>query len=52
MLGRSNADTDLAGRYGRIYLFLALNLFLLSFFSCLPGLGFLQPVGGRGRKQD
>jgi hypothetical protein len=52
MLGRSNADADLARGHGRIYLFLAFDLFLLSLFSCLPRLGFLQPIGGRRRKQD
>jgi hypothetical protein len=52
MPGRSNADADLAGRHGRIYFFLPQGLFLVGLFLCLPRLGFLQPVGGGGRKQD
>jgi hypothetical protein len=52
MPGRSDADADFAGRHGSIYFFLALDLFLVSLFSRLPGLGFFQPFERRWGKQD
>jgi hypothetical protein len=52
MPGRSDADADFASRHGGIYLFLAFDLFLVSLFSGLPGLGLFQPFELRGREKD
>jgi hypothetical protein len=52
MPGRSDADADFARRHSSIYLFLPFDLFLVSLFPGLPGLGFFQPFELRWGKQD
>ena len=52
MLVRGDADIDFASGHGRVDLALTLGIFLENPLFFLPGLGFLQPVGGRRRKKD